>query len=237
MDLIDKKLSEKLKLFEYIDKKYGTNIDESNLKKRDTASNTGSKDIILQKEIYSNNNNELYDNIYSDFKTNSYKYYFYTPLDNTADSNITNITNHYSKLKLNNLKKADSKNKRYKDNNISRDKELLTNANANGDTNRSNLTLKAQKKLSKLYPPNDSGDRLYNYGYYIKNKLIKKREKEDENIKRQMTPKILNRSKEMIKDKYRDPNKFEERLYYAERNNTNEIIIYNITVYPKQRSP
>ena len=198
MDLIDKKLSEKLKLFEYIDKKYGTNIDESNLKKRDTASNTGSKDIILQKEIYSNNNNELYDNIYSDFKTNSYKYYFYTPLDNTADSNITNITNitnHYSKLKLNNLKKADSKNKRYKDNNISRDKDLLTNANANGDTNRSNLTLKAQKKLSKLYPPNDSGDRLYNYGYYIKNKINKKRKLEEEKIKRNMTPKILNRSK------------------------------------------
>ena len=34
MDLIDKKLSEKLKLFEYIDKKYGTNIDESNTKKK-----------------------------------------------------------------------------------------------------------------------------------------------------------------------------------------------------------
>ena len=29
MDLIDKKLSEKLKLFEYIDKKYGTDIDSS----------------------------------------------------------------------------------------------------------------------------------------------------------------------------------------------------------------
>ena len=62
MDLIDKKLFEKLQLFEYIDKKYGTNINESNLKKkdRDTASNTGSKDILL-KENYSNN--ELYDNI------------------------------------------------------------------------------------------------------------------------------------------------------------------------------
>ena len=41
-----------------------------------------------------------------------------------------------------------------------------------------------------------------------------------------MTPKILNRSKEMIKDKDRDPNKFEERLYYAEKNDTNDSI-YN----------
>ena len=82
MDLIDKKLSEKLKLFEYIDKKYGTNIDELNFRKRETASNTGSKDI-LQNENYSNN--ELYDNIYSDFKTNSYKSYFYSPSANTLD--------------------------------------------------------------------------------------------------------------------------------------------------------
>ena len=37
-----------------------------------------------------------------------------------------------------------------------------------------------------------------------------------------MTPKILNRSKEMN----RDPSKFEERLYYAEKNDTNDSI-YN----------
>ena len=80
--------------------------------------------------------------------------------------------------------------------------------------------------MRTLYPPNDSGNRLYNYGYYIKNKLNKKRQKEEEKMKRQMTPKILNRSKEMIKDKDRDPNKFEERLYYAEKNDTNDSI-YN----------
>ena len=45
-------------------------------------------------------------------------------------------------------------------------------------------------------------------------------------MRKQMTPKILNRSKEMIRDKDRDPNKFEERLYYAEKNDTNDSI-YN----------
>jgi hypothetical protein len=45
-------------------------------------------------------------------------------------------------------------------------------------------------------------------------------------MRKQMTPKILNRSREMIKDKERDPNKFEERLYYAEKNDTNDSI-YN----------
>jgi hypothetical protein len=85
----------------------------------------------------------------------------------------------------------------------------------NGKKNKS-------KNLSKLYPPNDSGNRLYNYGYYIKNKLNKKRKLEEEKIRKQMTPKILNRSKEMN----RDPNKFEERLYYAEKNDMNDSI-YN----------
>ena len=37
--------------------------------------------------------------------------------------------------------------------------------------NNTNVT----KNSKKFYPPNDSGNRLYNYGYYIKNKLIKKR--------------------------------------------------------------
>ena len=217
MDLIDKKLFEKLQLFEYIDKKYGTNIDESNLKKkdRDTASNTGSKDILL-KENYSNN--ELYDNIYSDFKTNSYKSYFYSPIENTLDSNITK---HYTKLNnFNNLKNTNKKTKKYREHNLSRDRAFLTNENGY-NTNNSKLNTNSKKSLSKLYPPNDSGNRLYNYGYYIKNKLNKKRKIEDEKIRKNMTPKILNRSKEIN----RDP-KFEERLYYAEKNDTNDNI-YN----------
>ena len=35
MDLLDKKLLEKLKLFEIIDKTYGVNIDQSSLKKKE----------------------------------------------------------------------------------------------------------------------------------------------------------------------------------------------------------
>lgn len=86
MDLIDQKLSEKLKLFEFIDKKYGTNYDQSTLKKKETANNTKNTDN-LQKEMEFSNN-ELYDNIYSDFKTNSYKSFYYSPSSNTLDSNI-----------------------------------------------------------------------------------------------------------------------------------------------------
>ena len=214
MDLIDKKLSEKLKLFEYIDKKYGTNIDESNTKKRETTSNTGSKDFFqMDKDI--NLNNELYDNIYSDFKTNSYKSYFYSPSVNTIDSNVTK---HYSKL--NNYKYSKKNSHNYKNHNLSRDRNLLTHENRT-TINRSKSNTNIKKNISKLQPPNDSGNRLYNYGYYIKNKLNKKRKLEEEKARKQMIPKILNRSKEIKRD-----SNFEERLYYAEKNDTNDNI-YN----------
>jgi len=224
MDLIDKKLSEKLKLFEYIDKKYGTNIDSSEKAPARKSDLTQNRNLIqnsyLQKEAHSKK--EVYDNIYSDFKTNSYKDYFQSPSINTFDSNKTKSHSKYKKL---------SKNKYRNDQGNSyfnRDKDLINNKTAENTTRTKTgyNSNSSQKNLKTLYPPNDSGNRLYNYGYYIKNKLNKKRQKEEEKMRKQMTPKILNRSREMIKDKERDPNKFEDRLYYAEKNDTNDSI-YN----------
>ena len=214
MDLIDQKLSEKLKLFEFIDKKYGTNYDQSTLKKKETANNTKNTDN-LQKEMEFSNN-ELYDNIYSDFKTNSYKSFYYSPSSNTLDSNIAK-KNHKKNLKKNF--------RNHNLSNLSRDGEYTNILDDHINKSKSRITYDKKNKsknLSKLYPPNDSGNRLYNYGYYIKNKINKKRKLEEEKIRKQMTPKILNRSKEMN----RDPSKFEERLYYAEKNDTNDSI-YN----------
>ena len=72
----------------------------------------------------------------------------------------------------------------------------------------------SRSKSKDLSPPNDSGERLYNYGFYIKNKLQKKRIEEEEKLHRQMTPKILPRSKSI----YRDSAHFEDRLYYQSHN-------------------
>ena len=224
MDLIDKKLSEKLKLFEYIDKKYGTNIDSSEKAPARKSDLTQNRNIIqnsyLPKEARSKK--EIYDNIYSDFKTNSYKDYFQSPSINTLDSNKTKYHSKYKNLSKNNHRNNQGNSF------FNRDKDLINNKTAENSTRtKSGYNSKSiQKNLKTLYPPNDSGNRLYNYGYYIKNKLNKKRQKEEEKMRKQMTPKILNRSREMIKDKERDPNKFEERLYYAEKNDTNDSI-YN----------
>ena len=213
MELIDKKLSEKLKLFEYIDKKYGTDIDSSEKappKKSELNQNRNFiQNTFLQKEARSKK--EIYDNIYSDFKTNTFKDYYQSPSINTLDSKKTKYQSKFQKIKRKNLR------------NNKEDKDSLEINRTAENTIRTKSTT---KNLKGLYPPNDSGNRLYNYGYYIKNKLNKKRQKEEEKMRKQMTPKILNRSKEMIRDKDRDPNKFEERLYYAEKNDTNDSI-YN----------
>ena len=225
MDLIDKKLSEKLKLFEYIDKKYGANLESSEKappKKSEINQIRNFNSNLIQKESISKK--EIYDNIYSDFKTNSYKEYFQSPSISTLDSNKTK---HHSKFK-----KISKKNYRNnQDNNyLSREKDFLENKTAENTTRTKSgfhgSNNNTKKNLKTLYPPNNSGNRLYNYGYYIKNKLNKRRQKEEEKMRKQMTPKILNRSKELIRDKDRDPNKFEERLYYAEKNDTNDSI-YN----------
>ena len=225
MDLIDKKLSEKLKLFEYIDKKYGANLESSEKappKKSEINQIRNFNSNLIQKESISKK--EIYDNIYSDFKTNSYKEYFQSPSISTLDSNKTK---HHSKFK-----KISKKNYRNnQDNNyLSREKDFLENKTAENTTRTKSgfhgSNNNSKKNLKTLYPPNNSGNRLYNYGYYIKNKLNKRRQKEEEKMRKQMTPKILNRSKELIRDKDRDPNKFEERLYYAEKNDTNDSI-YN----------
>ena len=110
MELIDKKLSEKLKLFEYIDKKYGTNLDESSSKRRAT------KNYAINNNFNNNENffsNDIYDKIYSDFKSNSFKTY-YSPLTNTFD---------LSKTKQNNRKETKYSKKNL---NLSRDRELIT---------------------------------------------------------------------------------------------------------------
>ena len=74
----------------------------------------------------------------------------------------------------------------------------------------------SRSKSKDLSPPNNSGERLYNYGFYIKNKLQKKRIEEEEKLHRQMTPKILPRSKSI----YRDSAHFEDRLYYQSHNSS-----------------
>jgi hypothetical protein len=76
---------------------------------------------------------------------------------------------------------------------------------------------------------NPVGDRLYKYGFYLKDKLDKKRIK-DENVKMRMrTPEISTKAKNI----QRDPKKFHERLYPAHKinpNSNNEIYVNDLNL-------
>lgn len=73
-----------------------------------------------------------------------------------------------------------------------------------------------EKKLS-----NNVGERLYNYGFYIKNKIKEQRKNEDEEIHRQMTPKMSERSKKMIRESNVP---VEERLYNLNKTTHSDIV-------------
>ena len=174
MNLLDKKLKDKLKLFEDIDKQL-TNPNSKQISTK--TSHTNTKPSIPQKVLKPKS--EQFDQIYCNFLLNQSSNKRSIPYT-TPPNRLMKYTN-----------------------------KQTTKSN----TPSCSTSISKQKNTT---PPNNSGERLYNYGFYIKNKHERKRIEEEEKIHKQMTPKILPRSKSIERD-----SKFEERLYY--NNNSNNI--------------
>ena len=157
-----------------------------------------------------NNNNSQFDKIYSNFLLDQYQ--------------PKNIFNFKTTTKTNSNNNTINNNKKKNYNNYNKKTPSHSHSRSNSKTiQRSNSSNK------NLILPNDSGNRLYNYGFYIKNKLEKKRKEENDKIHKNMTPKILNKSKDILRDAYH----FETRLYYNNNNNNNES---NDNIYYKKRT-
>ncbi len=154
-----------------------------------------------------NNNLNQFDKIYSNFLLDQYKpKNLFIKTTTKTNSNNNTINNNLIKKNIYNYNKKTPSHSRSNSKTIQR-----SNSNKN------------------LILPNDSGNRLYNYGFYIKNKLEKKRKEENDKIHKNMTPKILNKSKHILRDAYH----FETRLYYNNNNNNNES---NDNIYYKKRT-
>jgi hypothetical protein len=82
-----------------------------------------------------------------------------------------------------------------------------------------------EKTLSKMpnSPELPVGDRLYNHGFYVKEKIEKKRQQSESDLIRNMTPDITRKARIIN----RDPNKFPERLYPAKDSETLNNSIMN----------
>ena len=195
MNLLDEKLKKKLKLFENIDNEFGKEVKLNNKKPK--------KKKQKNNLPISNLTSEQFDKIYTNF---------------LLDSNKTQ--NQPSKTTNNNYSHKNS----FKDLKIkSNDLNINDNFNMNNNYNKiitpeKNISIQSKNRMNRskskdftnYIPPNDSGNRLYNYGFYIQNKLEKKRKKENDKILKQMTPTILPKSKGIFRDSFH----FETRLYY-----------------------
>ena len=184
MNLLDQKLKEKLKLFDNIDKETESKL-QSTIKKP--------KKKLNNQLPTSNLTREQFNQIYSNFILDSNKHQ-----QNMQESNSSISNTHSHKNSLNELKFIENKI-------LNSGKYIKTPPKSA----KSEIRSKSKDFKTNYNPPNDSGNRLYNYGFYLKNKLEKQRLQENIKIKKQMTPKILAKSKEIFRD-----SSFETRLYY-----------------------
>ena len=142
MNLINKKLKDKLKIFDDIDTQFLINLKNKNSHIEKSNNNNNLNSI----EILKNATNEKFDKIYSDFLLNENKYSFY------------NGQKDYSMRYFNNLDKSINEDKKEKERNNDSSKksfsykELLNN---NGEQKEHN-----QNK-------NEVVQRLYDYGKYL----------------------------------------------------------------------
>ena len=201
MNLLNKKLKEKLKTLDDIDKQYIINVKN---KKSHTSKNCEPNNSMNSIDIIKRTVNEKFDKIYSDFILNENSYYHHEG---------GNYKKNYSMNKTNLDKDPTNEDSIAKDNN-----------------NDSDLENNIEKDMYFQYQNNSEmevGQRLYNYGIFLKNKLENQRQREENRIKLLMRPKISARSKSNI----RNPDKISERLFQnykknivkKNKNNTNNI--------------
>ncbi|MCQ2817581.1 MAG: hypothetical protein MJ252_09985 [archaeon] len=217
MNLLDQKIKEKFKLFSDIDKEvvnkdktmqidpYKKKTDPTNLHK------------INQKKMEERPGNQ-FDRIYSDFFVNNR---FGHPSGSVVNKDSKSSGKNYAgggdyglnfggyddlNSNGNTKKKGFYKNKSAK--NIGTDKNLKRNSKKYGSEyystnfkskNRSSGNSPSLTKSANNPPlPNNSGERLYNYGFYIQNKIEMKRQEEDQKMRKAMTPQINSKSKRML---------------------------------------
>ena len=194
MNLLNKKIKDKLKVLEDIDNQYITNIknENNNMKKHNKINdNLSSIDIIKR------TNNENFDKIYSDFFLKENTYLFNKGGTNKKGYSLSNNN-------FDNLTKEDSIEKNKNNDPIKNISSEKYNINNNGT-----------KKQYYTGTGIDVADRLNNHGAFIKNKIKNQRQIQDNEIKRLMKPKGSTRSGSNIKN----PEKISERLYLNYKKN------------------
>ena len=202
MNLLTKKLKDKLKLIDDIDKEYIINAKNKN---SHASNNIGRNSNLSSIEFLKNTANENFDKIYSDFLLNDSSYYSFFGGKSKKNNSISN--NNFDKDPTN-------------ENSI--DKEKNNDSSIHKDSKKA---FSGEKYIfqneEKEYPNQnnddnaDVGQRLINYGKYLKNKIENQRLIQDSKIRNMMIPKINARSKSDTIT----PEKISERLFQNYKKN------------------
>ena len=232
MEILNKKLEEKFKLFDKIDKihsnsqtkinsldlsdskRLSKNIRNKNKNKSLDSSSNKKSNIIKNPDSISN-----YEDIYSNFDLNkNYSiFYFKNYVDVMSYMYAENKKGHYNPNKVKNNK---NENIEYMI------KDPHNNKNKKISKSKSSLQ---SEYAENLLPKEDYViNRLLRYGENIQKKKELLREENEENFKKMANPKISEYSKKI----YRDPDKFLERLFYNKKNKKEKIKNSNFTFKP-----
>lgn len=210
MNLINKKYEDKLKIIDAIDRQYLMNAKNKN---NDTNKNIERNNNINSNELLKNATGERFDKIYSDFLLNENSYY--SIYGGIYKKNYSMNNNNFDKVPTNEDSYLQKETKKP----ISIEKKILNN-NVNEVFEQNNSAL-------------DVGERLYNYGKYLNNKLANLRRIQDNNFKKLLIPKNYSKSQ----NNSRNYIKISERLYQnkkkkKKKNNTSNDST-NFSYHPK----
>ena len=221
MDILDKKIEEKLKLFDKIDKinsnsqtkinsldlSDSNRLNSKNLKNKSQVMDTSSaKKTNLKKNII--DNIEKYDNIYSNFDFNkSYSSFYFR--------NYIDVMNYIHSMENNSTNKK-YRIKDYQNNNIK-------------NLSKSKFNIKSEFEENFLPKTDSVVERLQRYGKNIEKKKEMLREQSKENFKQNFKPEISKYAKKLK----RNPEKFVERLFYNKKDFHEININKNFTFKPE----
>lgn len=201
MNLLTKKIKDKLKLIDDIDKEY---IINAKIKNSHTPNNIGRNNNSNSIELLKNVTNEIFDKIYSDFLLNDNSYYSFFGGKNKKTNSISN--NNFDKDPTN-------------ENSIIKEKNNDSYINKDSKKTFSGEKYIFQNEDKEFLNQNndnvDIGQRLFDYGKYLKNKIENQRHIQENKIRNMMKPKINVRSKSDTIT----PEKISERLYQNYKKN------------------
>ena len=212
MNLLNKKLIDKLKLLEDIDRQYMLNIKS----RKNNEINGNNNDI---KNNNDNSKKENFNKIYSGFFDEK-KFSYYDGKILMQNYYVSN--NNYDKEPTNENSIEKEKNESFSQKGLIKANTLEKNINNNDNNNDDNDIIKEDQNENDLNYEVDVAERLNNYGNYIKRKIENERERQYYKIQQRMKPEILPRSKNISRNHKKVDDRFEQRYKKNIANNKNK---------------